>query len=144
MALVDVREMDEGSSAILPQSFHTFGVVVGIGIDIVEIERVKRAMRRPQFVSRVLTPQEREFCVTPTQIAGRWAAKEAVYKALGVPLRWQQVEILPDALGAPAVRIDSSSFDPGRLKVRLSISHERHYATAVALVERVVYQAPHP
>jgi holo-[acyl-carrier protein] synthase len=119
-------------------------VIVGLGIDIVEIGRVKEAMRRPRFIGRILTPQEREFCVTAAQVAGRWAAKEAVYKALGVPLRWQQIEILPDPLGAPTVRIDSPHFDPGRLKVRISITHERNYAAAVVLVERMVFQAPHP
>ena len=113
-------------------------------MDIVEIARVKRAMRRPRFIARILTEKEREYCVTPTQVAGRWAAKEAIYKALGLPLRWQQIEILPDPLGAPRAEINSAHFDPGRLKLRMTISHERHYATAVAIVERVVFQAPHP
>ncbi|HSI73122.1 MAG TPA: holo-ACP synthase [Fimbriimonas sp.] len=119
-------------------------MIVGLGIDIVEISRVKKAMLRPRFISRILTPREREFCVTPTQVAGRWAAKEAVYKALGVPLRWQQIEILPDPLGGPTVTINSSQYDPGRLKLKVSITHERNYAAAIALVERLVYQAPHP
>lgn len=119
-------------------------MIVGLGIDIVEVARVKRAMRRPRFISRILTPEEREFSVTPMQVAGRWAAKEAVYKALGLSLRWHQITILPDAMGVPSVKIDSPHFDGGRLKVKVSITHERNYAAAVALVERTVYQAPHP
>lgn len=113
-------------------------------MDIVEIARIKRAMRRPNFISRILTEKEREHCVTAVQVAGRWAAKEAIYKALGVPLRWQQIEILPDPLGAPKAEINSAHFDPGRLKLKITISHERSYATAVAILERVVFQAPHP
>lgn len=119
-------------------------MIVGLGTDIVEVARIERAMRRPNFISRILTPKEREFSVTPQQVAGRWAAKEAVYKALGIPLTWQQIEILPDELKVPSASIDSTSFDPGRLKVKVSIAHERHYATAVAIVERIVFQAPHP
>jgi holo-[acyl-carrier protein] synthase len=119
-------------------------VIVGLGIDVVEIARIERAMQRPGFVRRILTPREREFSVSPAQVAGRWAAKEAVYKSLGLELGWQQVEIIPDEVGAPSVWIDSQNFDPGRLKVKVSITHERSYAAAIALVERVIYQAPHP
>jgi holo-[acyl-carrier protein] synthase len=119
-------------------------VIVGLGIDVVEVARIKRALTRKGFIDRILTPREREFCVTPSQVAGRWAAKEAIYKALGLPVGWQQVEVLPDEMGVPRAIIDSPHFDPGRLKVKVSITHERSYAAAVALVERVVYQAPHP
>jgi holo-[acyl-carrier protein] synthase len=119
-------------------------VIVGLGIDIVEISRIEEALQKPAFIERILTPAEREFCVTSSQIAGRWAAKEAIYKAVGLQLGWQQVEILPDELGVPTVRISSPHFDPGRLKVKVSITHERNYAAAVAIVERMVFQAPHP
>jgi holo-[acyl-carrier protein] synthase len=119
-------------------------VIVGIGIDVVEIARIRRALENPRFADRILTPKEREFCITPSQVAGRWAAKEAVYKALGLPLGWHHIEILPDEIGAPRATIDSHHFDPGRLRLKLSITHERSFAAAVALVERLVYQAPHP
>jgi holo-[acyl-carrier-protein] synthase len=117
-------------------------MVVGLGIDMVEIARIERAMRRPGFLPRILTPMEQEFYLKPHQVAGRWAAKEAVYKALGLPISWQQIEILPDEIGMPRVRIDSAHFDPGRLRVLVSISHERSHAVAVAVLERIVYQAP--
>lgn len=120
-------------------------MIVGLGTDIVEISRIEAAMRRPQFVRRILTAREREFSVTPAQVAGRWAAKEAIYKALGIPkITWQEVEILPDEMGVPSAQIESSHYDPARLRIRVSIAHERHYATAIAIVERLVYQAPHP
>ncbi len=119
-------------------------MIVGLGTDIVEIARIERAMARRGFLDRILTPAEKEFCVTPPQVAGRWAAKEAVFKALGLPITWRQIEILPDELKIPTARVNSPHFDPGRLRLKVSISHERNYATAVAIVERVVYQAPHP
>jgi len=117
-------------------------MIVGLGIDLVEIARIKRAMENPRFLERVLTPTEREFAVTPAQVAGRWAAKEAVYKAVGVPLSWQDIEVLPAAHGAPKVTVRSPHIDPGRLRIQVSITHERSHAVAVALVERILFQAP--
>lgn len=119
-------------------------MVVGVGIDLVEIKRVKKAMENPRFIDRILTPREAEFCVKPEQVAGRWAAKEAIYKAVGLNLKWQEVEILPNELGVPSATIRSASFDPGRLRVHVSITHEKTHAAAVAILERIVYQAPSP
>lgn len=117
-------------------------MIVGLGTDLVEIARIQRAMVNPRFIARILTDREREFVVSPAQVAGRWAAKEAIYKALGIPLHWHQIEILPDELGAPRPRILSPYFDPGRLRLHVSITHERSMASAVAILERLVYQAP--
>lgn len=108
---------------------------------MVEIDRIARAMRRPRFLERVLTPLEREFCIKPQQVAGRWAAKEAVVKALGLPLSWHEVEILPDELGVPRAQVRSVHYDPSRLRINVSISHERTHAVAVAVLERMVFQA---
>ena len=119
-------------------------MVVGLGIDLVEIARIERAMRHKGFLERILTPLEQEFCVKPYQVAGRWAAKEAIAKAVGLSLTWQQVEILPDELGVPRVQVKSPHFDPGRLRIQVSITHERTHAAAVAILERIVYQAPNP
>jgi holo-[acyl-carrier protein] synthase len=117
-------------------------VIVGLGVDMVEIARIRKAMERPAFVERVLTPMEREFLIKPHQVAGRWAAKEAVAKAVGVQLTWQQVEILPDEVGVPRVIIRSPHFDSGRLRILTSITHERGFAVAVAVLERIVVQVP--
>ena len=111
-------------------------------MDLVEIARIRRAMNNPRFLERILTPTEREFAVSPAQVAGRWAAKEAIYKALGVPLSWQDIEVLPAAHGAPRATIRSVHVDPGRLRIQVSITHERTHAAAVAVVERVLHQAP--
>lgn len=117
-------------------------MIVGLGMDLVEIARIARAMQNPRFLERILTPTEREFCVTPSQVAGRWAAKEAIYKAFGVPLTWQDIEVLPAAHGAPRATVRSHHIDPGRLRLQITITHERTHAAAVAIVERILHQAP--
>ncbi|MDR3691475.1 MAG: holo-ACP synthase [Fimbriimonas sp.] len=117
-------------------------MVVGLGIDIVEIARIEAAMRHPRFLERILTPVEIEFCTTPAKVAGRWAAKEAIAKAVGLHLSWQDVEVLPDEMGLPVARVSSHHFDPNRLRLKISISHERSNAVAVAILERVVIHAP--
>ncbi len=117
-------------------------MIVGLGIDLVELSRIARALKNPRFVSRILTPNERDLAKSLAFVAGRWAAKEAVAKAVGLSLTWQQVEILPDEMGQPHVTIRSALYDPGRLRIRVSITHERTHAAAVAILERIVYQAP--
>lgn len=118
-------------------------MVVGLGIDLVEIARIERVMgRHPRFAQKILTPEERAYCRTPAQIAGRWAAKEAIAKAVGLPMKWHEVEILPDAFGAPMVTIHSHQVDLKRLRIKVSITHERTHAAAVAIMERLVMQVP--
>ncbi len=117
-------------------------MIVGLGMDLVEIARIRRAMENPRFLERILTPTEREFAVTPAQVAGRWAAKEAIYKALGVPLSWQDVEVLPAPHGAPRATVRSPHFNSGRMRLHITITHERTHASAVAVVERTTFQAP--
>jgi len=101
-------------------------------------------MENPRFVYRILTEQEREYCVTPARVAGRWAAKEAVYKALGLPIQLSQIEIVPDHVGSPRVHIHSHHFDGKRLRLQVSITHERNHAIAIAVLERLVLQVPTP
>ena len=117
-------------------------MVVGIGIDIVEIGRIQAAMKRPRFVPRILTEREDVYCDTPMKVAGRWAAKEAVIKAIGVPLLMRDIQILNNPLGQPIVTIENPNFDGKRLKIFVSITHERTHAAAVAVVERSVLQVP--
>ena len=119
-------------------------MVVGLGIDLVEIARIRRAMENPRFVYRILTDAERDICHTPVRVAGRWAAKEAVYKAIGLPLKWHEIEVLQDHVGAPRVTIRSNQWDGKRLRLNVSISHEKHHAVAVAVLERIVIQVPTP
>lgn len=123
-------------------------MVVGVGIDIVEVARIAHALRRPQFARKLLTEHEEAYCtnaagvLVPSRVAGRWAAKEAVVKAVGVTYVLSQIEILNDPLGQPHVRIHNPHFDSTRLRIYLSITHERNNAAAVAVVERIVLQRP--
>ncbi len=114
--------------------------ILGVGIDVVEIERIARVWaRHPQFAERILTPAERDYCLhkganAVQHLAGRWSAKEAIAKAVGRPLRWHEVEVLPDPNGKPTVSVSGASAQvvaPGRLMV--SITHTRTLASAVAL-----------
>ncbi|HZT07933.1 MAG TPA: holo-ACP synthase [Chloroflexota bacterium] len=114
-----------------------------IGVDIVEIERVERALRRhPEgFRARVYTDLEiRECGRSVASMAGRFAAKEAVMKALGVGgMAFRDIEIARLPSGKPDVRLS------GRMRrraerigvsaMRISISHSRDYAVAVAIAE---------
>lgn len=108
-------------------------MVAGIGLDLVEVSRVAEAMSNPRFIERILTPAERDYCRTPEQVAGRWAAKEAIAKALPLKLSWQDVEILPGEDSKPVVRVSHASFEGS---VWVSITHERSMAAAVAVYER--------
>ncbi len=117
-------------------------MIVGLGVDIVEIARIEDAMRNPRFLERILTPNEREICTTVVRVAGRWAAKEAIAKAVGLSLSWHDVEILSDETGQPKAKVAPKHFDPGRFRLNISISHERSNAIAVAILERLVIQAP--
>lgn len=120
-------------------------MVVGLGIDLVEVERIRKAMENPRFVYRILTDVERQFCTTPARVAGRWAAKEAIYKAAGITtLTWHDIEITNGPFGAPSVRILTNHWDGKRLRLNVSISHEKHHAMAVAVLERLVIQVPTP
>jgi holo-[acyl-carrier protein] synthase len=118
-------------------------MVVGLGVDIVEIDRIREAMKNPRFIEKVLTPMEREFCTSVEKVAGRWAAKEAILKAIGISFSFQEIEILPDELGVPKANIKSHKYDHKRLRLNISISHERKNAVAIAVLERTVLHVQH-
>lgn len=118
----------------------------GLGTDIIEIERVKKAAERHpvRFLERLFTLRERHYCSQfkdpYPHLAARFAAKEAVFKALGTGLagaQWTDVEILNDAVGAPKVHLSGhlkEVFPTATLYVTLS--HCRAFATATAILEK--------
>lgn len=133
-------------------------VVVGVGIDIVEVARVAVAMRRrgDRFLRRFFTPGEIARCqaakASATKFAARLAAKEAILKALGTGLRavkWTDIDIVPDPLGKPTAVLSGGvarlAARRGAAEVHVSLSHGREYAIAHALaVGPAPAAAPHP
>ena len=118
-------------------------MIIGTGIDILEIGRLRKALERwPRLSERLFSPAELASCSSSrmkfARLAGRFAAKEAVAKALGEPLSWRDVEIANDSRGKP-----TASFSPGAptsthgVEVMVSISHGKEYAVAHALALRV-------
>ncbi len=114
-------------------------MIVAVGLDLVDVSRIEKAMQRPQFLDRILTPAELELIGSdPMRVAGRWAAKEATYKALGIAdLQWHDVEILGEVRKAPTIRITHPAYKPETMSVHLSISHEKGHAAAVVIFERL-------
>jgi holo-[acyl-carrier protein] synthase len=112
-------------------------VIVNIGLDLVEIDRIAHAMANPRFVERVLTEAEREVCRSASSVAGRWAAKEAIYKALGKDIGWLDIEILNIEGGKPLVKILKKGVMEPDCFLHVTISHERSVAGAVAIYEKL-------
>jgi holo-[acyl-carrier protein] synthase len=120
--------------------------VFGIGIDLVDVARVRTALERypERFRNRVFTPGEVRFCETLgdkyPSYAGRFAAKEAFSKALGTGLRgaigWTDIEVRDNERTRPTIRVTgrAEKILAGR-KVHVSISHLPDYATAVVVIE---------
>ncbi len=110
-----------------------------------EIERIRAATIRSgqRFLARVFTRREQRLCGDrPWRLAGRFAAKEAMLKAIGTGLRgfsWQQIEVLADDQGAPAVRcrgkFAAALEARGVSRIHVSISHSREYAIAQVVLE---------
>jgi len=118
-------------------------VPTALGIDIIEIDRIRRALRRwPRFAARLFTPAERVYCnrrADPApHYAARFAAKEAAAKAFGRPLRWHDVEITTDELGRPSLALSGEAAALARafegVRLLVSLSHSRDHAVACVLL----------
>ena len=116
-----------------------------IGIDIIEIARIKSAIDcwGERFLNRIYTEPELRLCrKKPSRLAGRFAGKEAVMKALGTGTKgisWREIEILAEPSGKPLVqlygkaqkRADSLGLD----ELAISLSHSKEYAVAFVVTE---------
>lgn len=110
-------------------------MIKGLGIDIIETERIKKALHNPHFIERILTPKERTYCKNPEQVAGRFCAKEAIMKAVGRRLSWQEIEIVNEDNGKPQVILSEKTRELVKDgEIFISISHSRTYAVAVAIL----------
>ena len=119
--------------------------MLSTGVDIIEIPRSKKTLARygERFLKRIFTPDEIAYCRgRSTNLAGRFAAKEATMKSLGTGVRgvgWKDIEVIRAESGAPSVKLH------GRAKARaemlkvselsLSISHSREFAVAFVVAQ---------
>ena len=109
----------------------------GIGIDLIEIERIERALeRRPGLAERLFTPDEIAYAADRARpgrhLAARFAAKETVIKALGTPVAPGEIEV--EAGEPPRVKLHGRAADlAGDREISISLTHSRETAAAVAL-----------
>lgn len=121
-------------------------MVFGIGIDIIEIDRIKSSVEKygDHFLNKIYTATELEYCMSKgnryQHLAARFAAKEAVFKALSTgwskDVGWQDIEIYNEPNGMPLVKLkgDLNSFLSNGKQLKISMSHSRDYVTCVAII----------
>ena len=126
-------------------------MIVAIGVDIIEVRRVRRSIERtPRFAERVFTEAERAYCesrgaVAAQHYAARFAAKEAALKALQTGwtggISWQDVEVSAKDSGAPLIlfhgRARELYEESGATSAHISIAHTTEHAIAEVILERV-------
>ena len=113
-----------------------------LGIDIIKVDRIRDALERhgDRFPRRILTDAEYAYVRNrPENLAGRWAAKEAVSKVLGLGVRgvgWREIEVVRLPTGQPTIALHDRARvradQLGMSRIAVSISHERDYAVAIA------------
>ena len=125
------------------------GMIIGTGIDIVEIERFRKILAGTgeRFLARVFTQEEQRFCLArrdpAPHLAARFAAKEAVFKALGTGwskgVMWLDVEVRRQEHDAPVVLLHGVASEiaasKGVGKIHLSLTHTNNWAAATAILE---------
>ena len=119
-------------------------MIIGIGIDIIEINRIDDSVQRfgKAFLDRIYSAKEQQERSERTYFAGRWAAKEAMAKALGCGIgancAFTDIEVVNNALGAPEIVLSGAALATftrlGGKKINISISHEKHYAVATVII----------
>ena len=124
-------------------------MIAGIGIDLIEVGRIREAIEKygERFLRRIFTPVEIEYCSTKKNAAlhyaGRFAAKEAAFKAMergwGGDISWKEIEIYNEPSGAPRVVFYGKALERiQELKIsgaHVTISHIEHHATAAVVLE---------
>jgi holo-[acyl-carrier protein] synthase len=119
-------------------------MIRGIGIDIIDIKRIKRIMEQfgDRFFEKILTEKEINYCKSFSKpdlhFAGRFAAKEAYSKSIGTGISkdfgWRDIEVLNDERGKPYIQHTKEN-DFSKFKFNISISHTDEYACAVVTCE---------
>lgn len=128
-------------------------MIFGTGIDVVEVERIKKQLKDSgeRFYSYLFTQDEIAYCTEPANIhvqsqrfGGRFAAKEAFFKALGTGWRdglsWKDVEVKNDDMGKPLLNLKNKALEmveeAGVTNVQMSISHGKELATSIVILEK--------
>jgi len=126
-------------------------MIVGIGIDIVELDRVQKALERHsgRFASKLFTDVEREysdrFKIPVQHYAVRFAAKEAFVKALGTGfsggIGWKEIGVVNEPSGQPRIEVTGRAWEKleqlGATEIHVSLSHSRDHASAVVILEKL-------
>lgn len=122
-------------------------MIVGIGVDLVDIPRFEHSLSRtPRLLERLFTPGERTL--PPRSLAARYAAKEALIKALGGSdgVHWTEIEITPEPSGRPWFTLTGSTAtvvaERGITTLHLSMSHDAGLATAYVVAESAAASDP--
>lgn len=123
-------------------------MIKGIGTDIIEIERIKKALKIDSgFELRLFSQKEIDYCRSKLKseihFAARFAAKEAFFKAMGTGwrdgMKWEEISIRNDTLGKPEIELKGKTreiFSRKKMrKINLSISHTKEYAVAFVIIE---------
>lgn len=121
-------------------------MIIGIGTDIIEIDRVRQAVERNFFKQKVFTPAEQNYCESRgrqkySSYAARFAAKEAFFKALGTGIftKLTEVEVKNNSSGQPEIFLSGKAEifakEKGVEKIFLSMSHAKNFATSFCVLE---------
>ncbi len=118
-------------------------IIVGCGIDIIEIKRIAKALKKPRFSSKIYTQKERQSLEGrhPRSWAVRFAAKEAVMKAMGCGWRqgvaFTDIEIMQDTWGKPIIKLrgkaEQIADEQGISQIHISLTHDKISAIAYAI-----------
>lgn len=130
-------------------------MVFGLGVDIIEIDRIKESVDKygDSFLSKIYTKTELDYCLSKANkyqhLAARFAAKEAVYKALTTGWHekagWQDIEVINEPNGMPQVNLKGKleTFLSNDKSLKISMSHSRDYVTCVAIIFKSNNSADH-
>lgn len=123
-------------------------MIIGVGIDIIEIDRIRNSVDKygEHFLKKIFTKTELEYCLSKVDkyqhLAARFAAKEAIYKALtsgwDKEITWQSIEIKNEPNGMPYAELNGEikAFLSGGKALKISLSHSRDYVAAVAVIHK--------
>lgn len=122
-------------------------MIIGVGVDIVQVDRIAKNIENQKFLDKIYTVSEKEYLekknYSNQTAAGLFAAKEAVSKSLGTGIlgfNITDIEIIKDEFDKPEIILHNNALniskDKGIDKINISISHEKDYAIAFAVAER--------